>query len=297
MGGRRAEGSYPRSVTEHTTQAARSHPQHTTPTRPFPGPFDNPVVPPLPTRWTEQPPGDPVGPGPLDAFRKRVRIELLAVAGLVLLPQLPGAVKGLRDPSSAGDVLVFDGWTIATQVCLAVGLIGLTVYLLWRDGRLRIAGLGGISFGRLVGIGFGTALLALGAALVAGMIAMLWHALFGGQDTLSPVDTSGVRVTVGTVSAAVLLSLAAGFSEEIVFRGYAISRFADAGWTRAGWWVPLVLWSMLHLWQGPLAVFQVLAMGSIFVLAYAWTRNVWPLVLGHVVLDLTIFGIAFLPAA
>ncbi|MCC7076319.1 MAG: CPBP family intramembrane metalloprotease [Acidimicrobiia bacterium] len=283
-------------MTDRTTRTGHRHPQHTTPTRPFPGPFDGAVVPPLPARWSEQPAPEPAGPGLLARFRRRVRIELLAVGALVLLPRLPGAVKGLHNPSSPDDVLHLETWAIATQVGLAVGLIGICIYLLWRDGRLRPAGFGGIAFGRLLGIGLGTALLALGAALVVGMLAVAWHAMSGSAGTLSPMATSGVRMTAGTVTAAVLLSLAAGFSEEIVFRGYAISRFADAGWARAGWWVPLLLWAAMHLWQGPLAVLQVLAMGSIFVLAYAWTRNVWPLVLGHVVLDLAIFGLAFLAA-
>lgn len=264
-------------------------PEHNPPTRPFPAEIEAEPVPPLPGNWDERALPEPEDTAGLVRFRRRVRLEIAAVAAIALLPSVPSAVMGLWDPTAAGDVLQMSGLRISTNILSWLGTTSLVLFLLWRDGRLRTAGLGGYSVGRALGIGVGGAIVAYAAAFVAGMFVVLWQALFG-TVSLPTSGTGSVPVTAGTVTAAVLMSVTAGISEEIVFRGYMISRFADAGWARAGWWVPLLAWSLIHAGQGGAAALQILAIGTVLVAIFAWTRNVWPGVIAHALLDLAVFS-------
>lgn len=280
---------YPLVVKGDSISGGRWLPEHNPPTRPFPAEIEPESVPPLPENWNERPLPEPEDTAGLVSFRRRVRLEIAAVAAISLLPFVPSAMSGLWNPTSVGDILQMSGVRISTHILSWLGTTSLALFLLWRDGRLRTAGLGGYPVGRALWIGIGSAIVAYAAAFVAGMLVVLWQALFGTVG-LPTAGTGSLPLTAGTVAAAVLISLTAGVSEEIVFRGYMISRFADAGWARAGWWVPLIAWSLIHAGQGGAAPLQILAIGGVLVAVFAWTRNVWPGVIAHALLDLAVFS-------
>jgi membrane protease YdiL (CAAX protease family) len=85
------------------------------------------------------------------------------------------------------------------------------------------------------------------------------------------------------------LSFCAGFGEELAYRGYAIPAAIVAG---ASVPVALVLTSMafavLHSYQGALGVVRTGVVGVIMGMVFLHTGSVWPPIVAHVLIDLTV---------
>lgn len=82
----------------------------------------------------------------------------------------------------------------------------------------------------------------------------------------------------------------AAFGEEMVFRGYLMSRIAGlAGGTRAGWAAALVVSSACFGWahgyQGPAGMVATGLIGALLGLLYLRTRNLWTVIICHGVVD------------
>jgi membrane protease YdiL (CAAX protease family) len=87
---------------------------------------------------------------------------------------------------------------------------------------------------------------------------------------------------------AVLIALTAGITEEIVVRGYAQTRLEQLrASTAVILLLPTALWGVLHVYQGLGAALTIFGLG----LMYAWyfhrTRRLWPLILAHILFDMT----------
>ena len=91
-------------------------------------------------------------------------------------------------------------------------------------------------------------------------------------------DGEGVAFSVGSVVAGVLIALVAGVGEEIVYRAYAISRLEELGWVRAAIWAPWAVFTVQHVYQGPIAILVIGAVAATFVWLYRWQRSVWPVI-------------------
>ena len=82
-----------------------------------------------------------------------------------------------------------------------------------------------------------------------------------------------------------------GFYEEITCMGYAFNQFA----TKLGPFFALVLTVLLrmscHTYQG---LVHAVGIGAVFFvsgLVYWWTRNLWPLILAHIIVDAVSMGV------
>jgi membrane protease YdiL (CAAX protease family) len=87
---------------------------------------------------------------------------------------------------------------------------------------------------------------------------------------------------------AVLIAVTAGVTEEVVVRGYAQTRLEQLRVpTAVILLLPTGLWGVLHVYQGLGAALTILGLG----LMYAWyfhrTRRLWPVILAHVLFDMT----------
>lgn len=85
----------------------------------------------------------------------------------------------------------------------------------------------------------------------------------------------------------VLLSLAAGVGEEVVYRGWLIAVLApvfDGPWVAAV--VSSMAFSLLHSYQGPVGILRSGLMGFLFAAAFIVYGSLWPLVVVHVAVDL-----------
>jgi uncharacterized protein len=83
-----------------------------------------------------------------------------------------------------------------------------------------------------------------------------------------------------------LASTVNGMFEEVFVAGYVITALRDARgiWTAIN--VSTVIRLLYHLYQGPLALITIVPVGLIFGYYYARTRQLWPLILAHVLVDI-----------
>lgn len=85
----------------------------------------------------------------------------------------------------------------------------------------------------------------------------------------------------------VLLSIAAGVGEELVYRGWLISvlaPFFDGPWIAAI--VSSMAFSLLHSYQGAIGILRSGLMGFLFAAAFIVHGSLWPLIAVHVGVDL-----------
>jgi membrane protease YdiL (CAAX protease family) len=215
-------------------------------------------------------------------------VELLVMAFLAAVPSFVLSLQGIDEPAEVDlEVSVLE---LVASLLAALGPAAMAVYLLWRDRRLTSAGFGPRPAGFVAGYG------ALGwvccfIALVS--ISLVVNAVIlatGGE--IGEGDELDFELTVGTVLAALALSIVAGIGEEIVFRAYAIARMEEAGYVRAARWLPLLVFTVVHLYQGPLALLYIGAVGGVFTWLYLWRRSVWPCMVAHFLYDATILLVA-----
>lgn len=245
-----------------------------------------------PPGWTYPPPPQAFAPPPrreLPALeghdRRVVRTELAVIGFAAAAPGLVFGLKGLNNPASVDtdiDVLTLVGGLLA-----AFGPAVVCVYLLWRDRQLEKSGFGRRSPGFAIGWGAVGLACCAGAVMIAAVVAGIFLMIFGAEPSAG--DPPDVSFTFGSMAAALLISLTAGFTEETVYRGYGISRMEQAGLPRAALVVPWLVWTAQHLYAGPIAVLIVGAVGVPLVWLFWWKRSIWPVIVAHVLYDIVIF--------
>src|SRR5829696_8677200 len=87
---------------------------------------------------------------------------------------------------------------------------------------------------------------------------------------------------------ALAIAVTAGVTEEIVVRGYAQTRLEQLGVPTAVILVlPTALWGVLHVYQGVGAALTIFGLGLMYAWYFQRTRRLWPLILAHILFDLT----------
>ena len=208
------------------------------------------------------------------------------MAFLAAVPSFVIALQGLSDPQDID--LEIGVLELVATIMAALGPAVIALYLLWRDGRLDAAGFGRRPIGFIAGYGALGWICALIAIIAVGIVINAVLLATGGDlDDTSDADT--LELTVGVVLAGIAISLVAGIGEEIVFRAYAISRMEEAGYSqRAAMLAPWAVFTVIHLYQGPLALLVIGAVGGIFVWLYRWRRSIYPVMVAHALYDVTI---------
>ncbi len=100
----------------------------------------------------------------------------------------------------------------------------------------------------------------------------------------------------------IVMAFSAGVTEEILFRAYFIHYMVSVTGTSPmgialAICLPAVVFGIVHLYQGWKAVVKIIAMAVFFGLIYLQLRNLWALIVLHVVVDLVGGSIAWLQAA
>jgi membrane protease YdiL (CAAX protease family) len=83
-----------------------------------------------------------------------------------------------------------------------------------------------------------------------------------------------------------LASTVNGMFEEVFVAGYVITALTQARGTWTAVNVSTVIRLLYHLYQGPLALITIIPIGLIFGHFYARTRQLWPLILAHILIDI-----------
>jgi len=212
-------------------------------------------------------------------------VEFLVVVswafGLQISASIMALATGGESGSAPGGALVFDNQALTN--ILVVELIQST-FLIWflrvRGWTLEKVGLS-ISW-RGTGLGWllliGTYVLAMGAQALAQWIMPLEMQVAGQQ-----YPTADPRVSMQLVF---LASTVNGIFEELFVAGYIITVLRDTRGTWTAINVSTVVRLLYHLYQGPIGVITIVPMGLLYGFVYARTRQLWPLIFAHILIDI-----------
>ena len=225
---------------------------------------------------------NPVPPPPSPP--RMLRWELGLVLLLAFAPSALGLLFLALGPQGTAEVeaeLTTSLVTIVIELFLSWSPVLVIGYLLARNRE----GWPGIGLTRLrpgdVGMG---AVLWVASFVVVLVLAWVFQP-FGQRE----VDflTEGLPLWFRALQA-VLIAVTAGVTEEIVVRGYAQTRLEQLGASTAViLLLPTALWAMLHVYQGLGAALTIFGLGLMYAWYFQRTRRLWPLILAHVLFDMT----------
>lgn len=223
------------------------------------------------------------------------------VAEILTVFALPLALLLLAAPLAGGDPLRF-------QILVWIANV-LMLTLIWLGLRLRGQGWPHLGLALVrptwstVAGAVGTSVVVFILAVLAFMVgAVLAANIFGmpaGADTTEYAYMQGnlPMLLVALVAAWIVSSL----GEEVVYRGFLITRSAELSATPARWTFPVLLsavvFGLAHFSWGPTGMVQTGFMGLVLGIAYVRTaRRLWPLVLAHAYMDTLLFVQMYLGA-
>lgn len=96
----------------------------------------------------------------------------------------------------------------------------------------------------------------------------------------------------------VLLSVVAGVSEELAYRGYTISMLAPGLGVGGAAVLSSAIFGVLHGYQGVLGTLRTALMGGMLAWGFLATGSLWPAIVAHTLIDLAagvVFGERLLP--
>jgi len=183
--------------------------------------------------------------------------------------------------SRAGGALVFNNDALINVVSFELLQSAFLVWFLWvRGWTLEKIGLSVSWRGTWHGW-----LLLLGTYVVLMGIQWLTSLVVPGdlQAAVQRYPSADPRVSMQLVF---LASTVNGMFEEVFVAGYVITALSQVRgvWTAVN--VSTVIRLLYHLYQGPLALITIIPLGLIFGHYYARTRQLWPLILAHILVDI-----------
>jgi len=201
-----------------------------------------------------------LAPAPLASQTASILVPQAQASLLDLVKQLLGIVRGL-----------------------AWGALGL--YLLWRGGtnlRDRL----GLDFRKpWADLGVGVALAAVIG--IPGLLFYLFAVQIGINLTVAPTTLNDVWWRLPVL---ILAAIENGFLEEVLVVGYLLTRLEQLNvkpWLAIA--ISAVLRGSYHLYQGFGGFLGNAVMGVVFAWLFRRTRRLWPLVIAHSLLDITVF--------
>jgi uncharacterized protein len=212
-------------------------------------------------------------------------VEFLVVVswafGLPIFTSIMSLGTGGEVSAASGGALVFDN---AMLLNILVFELVQSAMLLWflhvRGWTIEKVGL----FFSWRGTGMGWLLLLGAYVLAMAAQALAQYALPGEMQAAGErYPTADPRLSMQLVF---LTSTVNGIFEELFVAGYIITALRD---TRGVWIainVSTIVRMLYHLYQGPIGIVTIVPMGVLFGYVYARTRQLWPLVFAHVLIDI-----------
>jgi membrane protease YdiL (CAAX protease family) len=132
---------------------------------------------------------------------------------------------------------------------------------------------------------------AYGFGLIIVTFVTLWAVQHLAQWAM-PIDMAAAAARYPTASPNLsmhlvfLVSTVNGIFEEVFVAGYIITALAPVRGMWTGINVSTGVRLLYHLYQGPLGILSVVPVGLLFGYVYARSRQLWPLILAHIVIDI-----------
>jgi hypothetical protein len=205
-------------------------------------------------------------------------INIMTAVFATLIVLGPGFLK------EAGKAPV-SGLRALALISIHVALSFAALVILLHRSRLSLAHLGlarppqGYSRAILAGIGY-----AVISLLITSAVSALQKILFGWESQLEQIELGNLMSTIGFV---LVGWLKGGFWEEVLWRGYFITRLQHLfGLGRFGTAIsiaiPTILFGLFHSYQGIAGVISTMVMALVMTAAYFLSRrNLFPLIVAH----------------
>ena len=251
-------------------------------TVPYGVPYGGPYGTAPPGQDGQRPGRNPLPPPP--SSPRMLRWELGLVLVLAFAPSVLGLLFLALGPGGTAQVeaeVVPSLVSIAIELFLSWSPILVIGYLLARNRE----GWSGIGLTRLRpgDIGMGAVLWVASFVVV---LVLAWLFQYFGQREVDFLP-EGLPLWFRALQA-VLIAVTAGVTEEIVVRGYAQTRLEQLrASTAVILLVPTALWAVLHVYQGLGAALTIFGLGLMYAWYFQRTRRLWPLILAHVLFDMT----------
>jgi len=190
-----------------------------------------------------------------------------------------GAGAGAAPPGAGG--LVFND---AVLIGIVVFEVVQAAFLIWflhvRGWTLEKIGL------RITWRGTGMGWLLLLGTYVVAMVAQHLASMALPAQMQAGVERYPVSDPDVNMQLVFIASTVNGMFEEIFVAGYIITALREARgvWTAVN--VSTVVRLLYHLYQGPIGVVTIVPMGLLYGFVYARTRQLWPLMFAHVLIDI-----------
>jgi len=212
-------------------------------------------------------------------------VEFLVVVswafGLPIFNTIMSLGTGGEVSGATGGALVFNN---AKLINILVLELVQSAFLLWflhvRGWTIEKVGLW-VSW-RGTGMGW---LLLLGAYLLA-MGTMSLAQLLMPAEMHAAIERYPIADPQVSMQLVFLTSTVNGIFEELFVAGYIITAMRD---TRGVWTainVSTVVRVLYHLYQGPMGIITIAPIGALYGYVYARTRQLWPLIFAHVLIDI-----------
>jgi len=224
----------------------------------------------------------------LVASWREIAIVLLLVTGPFLFNSALGAWKGTSNHYFS---LILTNSKLLGNIAIQASILGLLLIYLQRRGwlakdfKIRCGVLSSLQ-----AIPLTLAMMLVNTLVVVGLYALLYLSHSQSGKFLSFVAAHSQHVAPHSIHVGWLVIITAmvlnAFFEEIICIGYAFNQFA----AKQGPFFALLLIVMVrmayHTYEGPIHMLGVGASFFVSGLVYWWTRNLWPLIVSHALIDL-----------
>jgi membrane protease YdiL (CAAX protease family) len=206
-------------------------------------------------------------------------VEFLVVVTWAFGLPIFSSIMSLGTPGSSAVPVFNNAQLLGTIIFEVIQLGFLSWFLHIRGWTLEKFGLTFSWTGTLMGV----ALLVATYGLIAG-VQQLAQGVFG-YDLQAAIERAPKVDKELSMQLVFLVSVVNGIFEELFVAGYIITALT----ARRGMWVAInvsvVVRLLYHLYQGPIGVLTIVPMGLLYGYLYSRTRQLWPLVVAHVLLD------------
>ena len=197
-------------------------------------------------------------------------------------PGISGSSVALNVSSSELDVIDFFRQLLSATKLF--GIAALAVYLIWRAGvPLARIGLPGVRPRFDIPLG-------MGLAAIIGIPGLGLYVIARAMDLNVQVVPSDLNETFWRLPMLVFSAIANSAAEELLVVAYLITRLRQLGWTEnRSLLFSAILRGGYHLYQGLGAGFGNVLMGLVYGRVFQRTGRVWPLIIGHALIDTVAF--------